>query len=317
VTRRLRSLLVLVALAPLLALGPAPAHAEGAQSQGWWWVLHRSALPAPPAPPDVGAADLLLQGGDLARAVVPDTAPAPTALAALRFTTPPGASVGALVLSVATGAQAADVRAYPSLGTWAPAQGGAIEQAPQPDLSRFAPGFLSADGGQLVFPEAGALTGEDGVLSVVLVAGVADRVVVHHPSAGALAVTEAPAPPPSQPDPLPPPPQPGAALPPVSAPAPLPVVQPAPTTAAAPVPPVVAAAPAVSAQVGAKRVLADDRRTRLVVLLEALLLLGFFGLLGQGPLSALGRRLGTSDPVTVERGVGRFRRERVGAAPRL
>jgi hypothetical protein len=102
----------------------------------------------------------------------------------------------------------------------------------------------------------------------------------------------------------------------VSAPAPLPVVQPAPTTAAAPVPPLVAA-PAVSAQVGTKRVLADDRRTRLVVLLEALLLLGFFGLLGQGPLAAVGRLLGTGDPVAVERGVGRFRRERVGAAPRL
>lgn len=319
--RRVAVLLLLVGLlAPVLSGVGGVASAEGAQAQGWWWALHRAGLPAPPPPPDVGPDDLLVQGGDVQRLLEPATAPAPTALAALVFLVPAEAEVGALVLQVAPGAQAADVRAYPAPGPWEAAQGGAIEQAPAADLTRFAPGFLSADGASLSFPEAGSLLGETGVLSVVLVAGPLDRVVFHHPGTTALQVSPATppgtaVPPPSPPSPPPGPPRSGAVRPAQSA--PLPLDGPLLVPTAAPVVPVVPVTPATGSTAAVRRVVTDDGRTRVVVLLEALLLLSFFGLLGQGPLAVLGRRLGSAAAVPAERGVGRFRRPREGPVPRL
>jgi hypothetical protein len=314
-----RALVVVAALLGAVLLPAGPAHADAAQAQGWWWVLHRAALPAPPAPPDVGETDLLLQGGDLQRLVEPATPPAPTALGALRFVVPAGDEVGTLVLKVAAGARADDVRAYPAAGTWAPAQAGAIEDAATPDLARFAPGYLAPDGTTLSFPEAGSLTGDDGVLSLVLVAGPTDRVVVHRPDATALTLT--PAAPSTTPEPVPPSqPVPEPAPGPVTAPQPValpPVVPPAAAGPVVPPPAVVPAAPAANAPVALRREVADDSRTRVLVLLEVLLLLVFFGLLGQGPLAVLGRRLGSTAPAPTERGVGRFRRPREGRPPRL
>ncbi|HUR52435.1 MAG TPA: hypothetical protein VMZ11_09960 [Mycobacteriales bacterium] len=310
---------LLAALAPGLGVVGGTARADAPAGQGWWWVLHRAALPAPPAPPDVGPDDLLLQGGDLLRVVMPATVPQPTALAALRFRTPAGAEVGPLVLQVGTGARAADVRIYPAATAWSAAQAGAIERAPSPDLTRYAPGQLSADGSTLSFPEAGALVGDDGVLSVVLVAGPTDRVVIHHPGPGALAVGAgqpvAPEEPVAGPPVVAPPLQPP--LPPAVVGVPLPVDVPPLVPSSGPAPALAPAAPAASAPVAVRRVIADDGRTRLVVLLEALLLLCFFGLLGQGPLGPLGRRLGSAPEAPTERGVGRFRSPREGAPPRL
>jgi hypothetical protein len=64
-------------------------------------------------------------------------------------------------------------------------------------------------------------------------------------------------------------------------------------------------------------VVADDARTRGIVVLEALLVAVFFGLLGLGPLARLARLTGQTAAVTGERGVGRFRSVREGRAPRL
>jgi hypothetical protein len=96
-----------------------------------------------------------------------------------------------------------------------------------------------------------------------------------------------------------------------------PAVVPPEGLAPAPVLPPAVQPPAASTRTAAARVVADDSRTRLVLGLEALLLLAFFGLLGQGPLAVLARLTGQPVQVRAERGVGRFARERTGAPPRL
>jgi hypothetical protein len=81
--------------------------------------------------------------------------------------------------------------------------------------------------------------------------------------------------------------------------------------------PVVTAQPALAAATPVRRVLADDARTRWVVLAELVLLLLTFGLLGQGPLAFAARALGPAAEDDGRRGVGRFRAVREGTAPRL
>ncbi|MCU1592643.1 MAG: hypothetical protein JWO12_35 [Frankiales bacterium] len=315
--RRLGLLLVTV----LAVWLPSPAHAQGADASGWW-----SELSPLPAPPDVGATDLLLQGGDPQR-LLPDTgvvdqSPSPSAVGALRFHVDPGSAVGALQLSVASGGQAMDVRAYPTTTAWKPVQNGAMADAPVPELGRYSLGRL--DGDALVFPDIGRLVSDNGDLSVVLLPGAADRVVVHAPGTAVLTVAPPPAAPTSaadapaaDPGPLViPPALPQADLaalqpsgPSLVATVPGPEAAPPPVAAPAPAPVALAAAP-----VRDTRLVADDARTRWVVLAEGLLVLAFFGLLGQGPLARLARE---PSAVEVPRGVGRFQAVRVGRAPRL
>ena len=317
---------VVVLLSGVFALLPGTAHAQGADAQGWWNEFHQAGQPAPPGPPDVGPDDLLVQGGDPARLLASDQPPAPSALAALRFQVAPGSDVGALVLAVGAGAQAADVRAYPTTSTWKPVQNGAIQDAPAADRSRFSTGRLSADGATLTFPDIGRLTTDAGLLSVVLLPGAADRVVVHKPSPTALVVS-APA------SDVPSPSSSPAAAPvvavqqPASAPLAAPFEAPlaaAPQAPVAPsvvlpgvVPAPVAAAPVTTRVSLGRRVVSDDDRQRLAVAAEALLVLMFFGLLGQGPLAVLARFTGAKDVVSADRGIGRFATARVGHAPRL
>jgi hypothetical protein len=323
VKRALISLLVLLSV-----LAPGAARAQGAGAQGWWTQVNGV------VPPDVGATDLLLQGGDPARALpstggVVDQSPKPTALAALSFTVAPGSRVGPLVLQVASGGQAGDVRAYPVKAPWVPVQGGALADAPVPELSRYSAGTLSPDGASLVFPDIGRLATEAGLLSVVLVPGATDRVVVHQPTGTALTVA-APelATAPSRPVP------PGQAAPQVPVPTGPPIAAirvlprvdsvvlpgvaapaaPAPSVAAAPAP--VAVAPVAAAAL-TRRLVPDDGRSRLIVVLEIALVVGFFGLMGQGPLAQLARLTGAQGPVDETRGIGRFRTVRSGRTPRL
>jgi hypothetical protein len=313
-------------LVALSVLAPGAARAQGAGAQGWWTQVNGV------LPPDVGATDLLLQGGDPARALpstggVVDQSPQPTALGALSFTVAPASQVGALVLGVASGGQASDVRAYRVRAPWVPVQGGALADAPVPDLSRYSAGKLSPDGASLVFPDIGRLTTEAGLLSVVLVPGATDRVVVHQPTGTALTVA-APEVATAPSGPVPPAPQvPLPAGPPIAAIRVLPRVDsvllpgvtapaaPNPSVAAAPAP--VAAAPVAAAAALTRRLVPDDGRSRLIVLLEIALVVGFFGLMGQGPLASLSRLTGDQTAVDEARGIGRFRTVRSGQTPRL
>lgn len=315
----MRRLLAIALLAPLLALLPTAAHAEAPDATGWWSAAHQSALPvAPPAPPDVSAGDLLLQGGDLQREVT-GAAPAPTAFAAIRYTVPEGATVTALTLQLAAGAQATDVRAYATTSAWKPVENGAIEDAPTPDLSRYAVASLAADGTTLSFTDIGKLTTDSGLFDVVLLPGASDRLVVLHPTASTLTVTAAPAAVGAPPVTAPPPAVPPVPVVPVAAPvtvpqAPVPLAPEVVPTSPAPAPQL--PAQPVSAAAG-RRIVGDDGHARLVVAVEALLVAVFFGLLGHGPLALLARL--TAQPVAVqaERGIGRFRSVREGTAPRL
>lgn len=315
----MRRLLAVALLTAPLALLPAPARAQAPDAAGWWSTAHRSGLPAAPAPPDVGAGDLLLQGGDVQREL-PDTPPQPTAFAALRYAVPEGATVTGLTLTLAAGAQATDVRAYATTSSWKPAENGAIEDAPTPDLSRYAVATLSGDGSRLAFTDIGKLTTDSGLLDVVLVPGVSDRLVVRRPTATALTVQQAPplGAPPAQPQPP-------------AVDAVVPALAPVPAAAApvlgVPVAPQVAptsAAPApqlpaqpVAAAAAGRLVVGDDGHARLVVALEAVLVAVWFGLLGSGPLGLLGRLSGSAETRAAERGIGRFRVAREGTAPRL
>ena len=325
-----------------LALGGVLIAGTGAAAQapaatGWWSFASRAGQQAPP-PPDMGAGDLLVQGGDLGGAA-PDLGlpTAPTAVAALRFSVPDGATVGPLTLPVGDGPQAADVRAYPvRKDDWKPSDGGPLTDAPQPDERRYSAGVL--DGAQLVFRDIGRLVSPDGRLSVVLMPGAADRVVVKKPTAGALSVTgaggdgfaapasssggavaapvtggdvgtgAAPAPQLGSAT-VAAPPDAGAVVP--------PAVATGPDAVAAAPPATVAAAPTSSASFDRARA-AADQRTRYLVALEALLVVATFGLLGWGPLSRLAALTGhVPAEASSERGVGRFVRERAGEVVRL
>jgi hypothetical protein len=323
-----KGVLAALLLTASVVLSPGTAQAQGADAQGWWTQVNGA------VPPDVGATDLLLQGGDPAR-VLPNTggavdqAPQPTALAAVRFSVTPGAQVGALVLQLAPGGQAMDVRAYPAKQAWVAVQGGALADAAIPDLTRYSAGKLSADGASLVFPDVGRLATEQGLLSVVLVPGALDRVVLHAPLPTALTVSPPAAVPTDEAPPVAPPAadpvvapldlQPGAApapvLPRVDATAPTLADLPAPALAPQALP--VAVAPAVAAASTARSLVPDDGRTRWFVLLELALVAAFFGLLGQGPLARLGGLTGQRAAAETARGVGRFRIDRTGSAPRL
>ena len=331
---------VALALGGVLVAGSGAA-AQAPDATGWWSFASRAGQQAPP-PPDMQEGDLLVQGGDLGGAA-PDLGlpTAPTAVAALRFTVPDGATVGPLSLAVGDGAQAADVRAYPVKNDdWKPSQGGPLADAPEASPQRYSSGVL--DGAQLVFRDIARLLSDEGRLSVVLIPGAMDRVVIKKPTTGALAVTAEDAesggfvaPPPSSSDggaaapvtdggeigtgaapppalgsaSIPAPPADGGVVPPAVAAGSDVVTAPPPAAAAAP-----ASTPASFDQARADA----DQRTRYLVALEALLVVATFGLLGWGPLSRLSALTGhVPAEASSVRGVGRFARERSGEVVRL
>lgn len=322
-----RSALVVGALTLLAAgsLGAVPAAADAPLAAGWWNLAHQAV--APPAPPDVGPTDLLVQGG-----------PQPSAVAALRFVVPDGAGVGPLVLPLAEGgapARAEAVLACPTTTAWEPAANGAWAAAPTWSCERSSAAVLAADGASLVVPDIVRLVTEDGTLSFALVPGPSDRVVLAAPPATALLVTPpAPAAPPPAVPAAPAPAAPAAAFPAVAPPpafnpAVAPFVPQAPAVAlpppqVGPAPPPVAvvrtvvdAAPSTTPSAAA-RPATDDSRTRWILAANALLVLAFFGLLGVGPFGRLAGLTGQPVPSPDRpRGIGRFASVRTGLAPSL
>ncbi len=323
---------------PLVAMS-APAVADAPTATGWWNLAAREGSPKPPSPPDVMPGDLLVQAGDPIGALEanPEAGAAPSAVAALRFAVPAGATVGAMTLEVADGATAMDVRAYLTLDAWKPVENGPLAQAPKADRSRFSQGVL--DGQQLVFADIARLLPESGELSIVILPGAVDRVVIRKPAGAALRVTPAAGSiaAPSTDFSSPPStgtgsqgsgfdPGGGTALPPgVSV---VPDVVPGP---AAPQPDVAAPVatsvpgPAVRAVSRTGSSLSpDDARTRYLAAAEAVLVLVTFGLFGWGPFARLAGTFGTASvPATTNaseaavRGVGRFAQARSGKAIRL
>lgn len=177
-----------VALVAVPLLGTAgPAAADAPQAAGWWNFATREGAPQPPSPPDVMAGDLLVQAGDPSGGLASGAAPAPSAVAAVRFPVPKGSSVGDLVLELGDGAVAMGVRAFPTKDPFRSELNAPLARAPKPDGTKSVLGVV--DGTTLVFRGVASLLPAPGTLSLVLVPGPTDRAVLRKPGPDTLAVT--------------------------------------------------------------------------------------------------------------------------------
>lgn len=196
-------LLLAAASAAVTVLGLAgTAGAQPPDVSAWWNAANLGdPAPAPPAPPDVGAGDLLVQGSNAVPAGSPlaavpvgttaGSAPAGAqAVAGLSFDLAPGQAVGALTLRVAgTAPPQLSVVACRTTATFAAVDGGPWSQVPAYDAGACVPGTLR--GGAVVFTDVARLAG-GGRLAVVLLPGPLDRVVFARPGQAALAVRGGP-----------------------------------------------------------------------------------------------------------------------------
>ena len=189
--------LAAVGSAAVVGLLVTPADAQAPDIAAWWSAANvGNGAPAPPAPPDVPAGDLLVQGSNgngSAPALPISGAPATSqAVAALSFQLPDGASVGALTLTIDGTAppSAPTIVACKSTKKFFAEENGPWTDVPPSDCSQTSTAKLSSDGKSLVFDDISKLVG-DGELSVVLLPGAVDRVVLKKPDDSALSVTTA------------------------------------------------------------------------------------------------------------------------------
>lgn len=202
-----RSLLVAGLVALAVPFGAVGAHAAGPVTVAWW----SRTSPAPP-PPDVQRGNLLVEGvlGDPSEEV-PDTADAPlpvpsppsvslpegsgrggaTAIIGLSFRVPDGQRADELVLSVEgpLPPPTTTVRACAATEPFRAAWNGSFDDVPAFDCSTSIAGQIREDGA-LVFGAVDRLA-RDGVLSVVILPGRADRLVIAEPGPDALVTGEA------------------------------------------------------------------------------------------------------------------------------
>lgn len=191
-----------VALAALgssavVALLVTPANAQAPDVAAWWSAANvGNGAPAPPAPPDVPAGDLLVQGSNgngSAPALPISGAPATSqAVAALSFDLPDGASVGALTLTIDGTAppSAPTIIACKATKKFFAEENGPWTNVPPSDCSQTSTPKLSSDSKTLVFDDISKFLG-DGQLSIVLLPGAVDRVVIKKPDDSALSVMTA------------------------------------------------------------------------------------------------------------------------------
>ena len=165
-----------------VATAPAGRAATAAPEAGWWSRTNVGLPTDPGAPPDVGPTDLYVAGGGASGTSVSQ------AVAALRTTLPPGAGVRTLRLAIkGTPPGSVTVRACAATSNWKPAQGGNFADAPTSDCTKSAAGTVV--GTDLVFDHVGDLVAPGAAsISVVLLPGTADRIVLAKPNATAFDV---------------------------------------------------------------------------------------------------------------------------------
>jgi len=350
------ALLALTGSAAVVALLVAPANAQAPDVAAWWNAANvGNGAPPPPAPPDVPAGDLLVQGSNgngSAPALPISGAPATSqAVAGLSFELPDGATVEALTLSIdgTPPPSAPTIVACKATKSFFAEENGPWSDVPTSDCSQTSTPKLSADGTKLVFDDITKLVG-DGKLSITLLPGALDRVVIKKPDDSALTVLSAgglgsSAPPLGTGTNAGPIDSSGNAAQPVAPVGGAAVLPPATggTGSGAVAPPVIAPSPAAvapSTQPVAARAdtgtggLSTTQRRVLAGIVIALELLGFMLLMGDrdvermaltpaiataagGRLRAPDRGRQTTATATTAGGVGRFRAERRGPAPRL
>jgi hypothetical protein len=255
------------------------------------------APPPPPSPPPAPSPPAPVPAPPVYAGGAP---PGALAVAALSFRVPEGAQVGSLTLGLGGLKPAAvSVVACPITGPFRPVENGPLSDVPPFDCSTSEMAKLSADGASIGFSHLAAMV-RGGSLSIVLLPGAADRVVLTRPGPSVLAVVPAPPPPPDDLGPLPVPAPAPAAPPPATVTGP--VIAPA-TTAppAAPrrhrTPPRAAVSPAAPAPL---------QTAPRVILVATLAGIAAAALLLGRPAAAAGTR-----------GFHRFARERTGPAPRV
>jgi hypothetical protein len=188
--------------------------------------------------------------------------------------------------------------ACPLTGSFTPVENGPLSDVPPFDCTTHDTATLATDGASVSFAHLGGLV-RAGSLSIVLLPGAADRVVLSRPGPAVLAVVPAPAPPP---DDLAPPTLPASAAAPAPQAVTAPIIAPEPATPTL-VPhhrravphTTVAAAPAAPLQT-----------TPRVVLVATLAAIAGAAIVLRRPATAAGTR-----------GFHRFARERTGPAPRV
>lgn len=145
------------------ALLTVPASAVAPSETGWWWRAQSGLLVEMPPPPQVPDGGLYVEGA-------PD---GPNAVAALRFTLPPGTAPAALTLHVADerGGEDAELRLCPAAGSWLSADAGRWQNRPVAECPGLPwSGTRAADGSSWTF-DLRALPPRDGRIDVVLLPG--------------------------------------------------------------------------------------------------------------------------------------------------
>lgn len=175
--RRATLVAAVLVLVGAVATAPAGRAATAAPEAGWWSRTNVGLPTDPGAPPDVGPTDLYVAGGGASGTSVSQ------AVAALRTALPPGAGVRTLRLAIkGTPPGAVSVRACAATSNWKPAQGGNFADAPTSDCTKSAAGTVV--GTDLVFDHVGDLVAPGAAsISVVLLPGTADRIVLAKPDA--------------------------------------------------------------------------------------------------------------------------------------
>ena len=172
---------------------PGAAAAQEPNVAAWWNSANLGdPAPAPPAPPDVNAGDLLVQGSNTAPAPGAPLGSAPgssQAVAGLAFDLEPTDVVGALTLGIdGTAPPQVSVVACRATERFTDVENGPWTRVPAYDANACAPGALKD--GKVVFADVAKLV-QDAQLAVVLLPGPVDRVVFAKPGDNALQVTHA------------------------------------------------------------------------------------------------------------------------------
>ena len=168
--------LLLTTVVATLAVGivPTAARADAPRDQGWWTVTNPV-----PAPPDVPARGLLVQGGGST----------PAAIAAVLYELSPGSTASTLTLSVAPNSlttPAATLQLCPLLQPINhPEQGGPMSDAPPYNCAKKVTAAPGSDGKSYQFGVS-ALVTDNLVAVAILPTGPVDRVVLAAPDAKSL-----------------------------------------------------------------------------------------------------------------------------------
>lgn len=157
--RRLRKLLVVpMVVAAWVAVAALPAPAETPEATGWWWKGNVTPLVPIPKPPTVPAGGLYVAADPTGRAGV----------SGLRLTISTDSSIGPVTLRVASTQGTPAIQACPSLITWTPEEGGPLSSAPPDDCAGASVnGAYDAPSATVSFEVSPFVV--EGVLNIVLV----------------------------------------------------------------------------------------------------------------------------------------------------